>query len=71
MGLAKERSIFDLTGKVTLITGGNSGIFLPGGVEIQVLDNYDNPTYADGFACSVYGVAPPLANALRPPGRSI
>lgn len=46
---------------------GNSGIFLPGGVEIQVLDNYDNPTYADGFACSVYGVTPPLANALRPP----
>jgi len=47
---------------------GNSGIFLPGGVEVQVLDNYDNPTYADGFACSVYGVCPPLANALRPPG---
>lgn len=37
-------------------------------VEIQVLDNYDNPTYADGFAASVYGVNPPLANALRPPG---
>lgn len=47
---------------------GNSGIFLEGMVEVQVLDNYDNPTYADGFACSVYGVAPPLANALRPPG---
>ncbi|MBI5832203.1 MAG: DUF1080 domain-containing protein [Armatimonadetes bacterium] len=47
---------------------GNSGIFLEGAVEIQVLDNYNNPTYADGFACSVYGVCPPLANALRPPG---
>ncbi len=47
---------------------GNSGIFLMGAVEIQVLDNYDNPTYADGFACSVYGVNPPLVNALRPPG---
>ncbi len=47
---------------------GNSGIFLPGGVEIQVLDNYNNPTYADGGACSMYGVSPPLANALRPPG---
>jgi len=46
---------------------GNSGIFLLG-VEIQVLDNYNNPTYADGSACSIYGVAPPLANALRPPG---
>ena len=48
---------------------GNSGVFLMGLVEIQVLDNYDNPTYADGFAASVYGVNPPLANALRPPGQ--
>jgi hypothetical protein len=47
---------------------GNSGVFLMGLVEIQVLNNYDNPTYADGFAASVYGVNPPLANALRPPG---
>ena len=47
---------------------GNSGIFLEGAVECQVLDNYDNPTYADGFACSIYGVNPPLANALRLPG---
>ena len=47
---------------------GNSGIFLMGMVEIQVLDNYDNPTYPDGSACSMYGVNPPLANALRPPG---
>lgn len=47
---------------------GNSGVFLMGLVEIQVLDNYNNPTYADGFAASVYGVNPPAANALRPPG---
>jgi len=47
---------------------GNSGVFLMGEVEIQVLDNYNNPTYADGFAGSVYGVNPPLANALRAPG---
>jgi hypothetical protein len=47
---------------------GNSGIFLMGLCEIQVLDNYNNPTYADGFAASVYGVNPPLANALHPPG---
>lgn len=47
---------------------GNSGIFLMGLVEVQVLDNYNNPTYADGFAASVYGVNPPLANPLRPPG---
>jgi len=47
---------------------GNSGIFLMGLVEVQVLDNYNNPTYADGFAASVYGINPPLANALRAPG---
>ncbi|HEV2209516.1 MAG TPA: DUF1080 domain-containing protein [Verrucomicrobiae bacterium] len=47
---------------------GNSGVFLMGQVEIQVLDNYNNPTYADGFAGAVYGQNPPLANALRPPG---
>jgi len=48
---------------------GNSGVFLMGLVEIQVLDNYNNPTYADGFAGAVYGVNPPFANALRPPGQ--
>ncbi|MCX6867561.1 MAG: DUF1080 domain-containing protein [Verrucomicrobia bacterium] len=47
---------------------GNSGVFLMGQTEIQVLDNYNNPTYADGAAGSVYGVNPPHANALRPPG---
>ena len=47
---------------------GNSGVFLMGLMEIQVLDNYDNPTYADGMAAAVYGVNPPMANALRPPG---
>ncbi len=47
---------------------GNSGIFLMGQVEVQVLDSYNNLTYADGHAASVYGVNPPLANALRPPG---
>lgn len=47
---------------------GNSGIFPMGLVEVQVLDNYNNPTYADGFAGSVYGVNPPMANALNAPG---
>jgi hypothetical protein len=47
---------------------GNSGVFLMGLIEIQVLDNYNNPTYADGMAGGVYGQYPPLANALRPPG---
>ena len=47
---------------------GNSGIFLMGMTEVQVLDNYNNPTYPDGFAGSVYGVMPPMANALNKPG---
>lgn len=48
---------------------GNSGVFLMDGmVEVQVLDNYRNPTYADGTAGAVYGVMPPAVNALRPPG---
>jgi prepilin-type processing-associated H-X9-DG protein len=47
---------------------GNSGIFLMGLVEIQVLDSYNNVTYADGHAASVYSVNPPMANAVRPPG---
>jgi len=48
---------------------GNSGIFLMGLCEVQVLDNYDNPSYADGYAGSVYGVNPPMANPLRSPGQ--
>ncbi len=47
---------------------GNSGIFLMGIAEIQELDNFNNPTYADGFAGSLYGINAPMANALRPPG---
>lgn len=47
---------------------GNSGVFLMGIAEVQVLDNYDNPTYPDGTAGAVYGVMPPMVNALRPPG---
>lgn len=47
---------------------GNSGVFLMGQVEVQVLDNYNNPTYADGFASSIYGINPPAANALHAPG---
>ena len=47
---------------------GNSGVFLMGQMEIQVLDNYNNPTYSDGTAGAVYGIYPPMANALRAPG---
>jgi len=47
---------------------GNSGIFLMGRYEIQVLDCYNNRTYADGTAGCVYGQTPPLVNACRKPG---
>lgn len=47
---------------------GNSGVFFMGLYELQVLDNYDNPTYANGQAGSVYKQVPPLVNACRPPG---
>lgn len=47
---------------------GNSGIFMLGLYEIQVLDNYNNPTYADGTCGAIYGQYPPLVNACRPPG---
>ena len=47
---------------------GNSGIYLMGKYEVQVLDSYENETYADGQAASLYGQAPPLVNASLPPG---
>jgi len=47
---------------------GNSGVFLMGLYEVQVLDSYDNKTYADGQASALYGQYPPLVNASRPPG---
>ena len=48
---------------------GNSGVFLLGLYEIQVLDCYDNPTYADGTTAGIYGQYPPLVNACRKPGQ--
>lgn len=47
---------------------GNSGVFLMGRYEIQVLDSYDNKTYFDGQAGAIYKQTPPAVNAMRPPG---
>lgn len=47
---------------------GNSGVFFFGRYEVQILDSYDNPTYADGQAAALYGQTPPLVNACRKPG---
>ena len=48
---------------------GNSGVFLQGLYEIQVLDSYENKTYADGQAAALYGQYPPQVNASRPPAQ--
>ena len=47
---------------------GNNGVNIFGQYEIQVLDSYQNETYADGGAGSMYGQYPPMVNASRPPG---
>ena len=48
---------------------GNSGVFLMGQYEIQVLDSHGNKTYPDGQAAALFGQYPPLVNASRPPGQ--
>jgi hypothetical protein len=52
---------------------GNSGVFLAfdpprGAYELQIVDSYENATFANGQAASVYKQNPPLANAMRAPG---
>lgn len=48
---------------------GNSGVYLQGRYEIQILDSYQNDTYSKGQAGAFYGKAALLANASRPPGQ--
>jgi hypothetical protein len=47
---------------------GNSGVYLQGLYEVQVLDSYNNPTYKQGQAGSMYKQYAPLVNACRKPG---
>ena len=47
---------------------GNSGVYIQGCYEIQILDSFNNPTYANGSNGAIYGQAAPLVNASRPPG---
>lgn len=47
---------------------GNSGVFLMGRYEIQVLDSFENRTYPDGQCAALYGQYPPDVNSSRPPG---
>jgi hypothetical protein len=62
----------DITG--TNQARGNSGVFLAStgngdsGYELQILDSYENKTYVNGQAASIYKQSPPLVNAMRKPG---
>jgi len=47
---------------------GNSGVYLMGRYEVQILDSYQNPTYYDGQCGAIYKQHPPLVNASRKPG---
>jgi 3-keto-disaccharide hydrolase len=47
---------------------GNSGVIFMGRYEVQVLDSYENVTYADGQAAAIYGEHPPLVNVAKRPG---
>jgi hypothetical protein len=67
---ATPTKITNKEGKLLKSQGrGNSGVYLMSKYEIQVLDSYDNITYPDGQAASVYGQNPPMVNACRPPGQ--
>ncbi|EWH11754.1 multi-domain-containing protein [Catenovulum agarivorans DS-2] len=46
---------------------GNSGVFIQGRYELQVLNSVDNPTYVNGQAAAIYKQNPPLVNASLPP----
>lgn len=47
---------------------GNSGVYLMGRYEVQILDSFQNKTYFDGQAGSLYKQSPPMVNACRKPG---
>lgn len=47
---------------------GNSGLYLMGQYEVQILDSYENETYFDGQCGAIYKQQPPTVNASRKPG---
>lgn len=48
---------------------GNSGVYLHGLYEIQLLDSYQSETYGKGGCAAIYGIKDPDKNAARPPGQ--
>ncbi len=47
---------------------GNSGVYIMGKYEVQILDSFENKTYFDGQCASLYKQQPPMVNACRKPG---
>jgi hypothetical protein len=47
---------------------GNSGVYIMGRYEVQILDSFENPTYFDGQCGSLYKQQPPMVNVCRKPG---
>ncbi|TDN85930.1 uncharacterized protein DUF1080 [Salegentibacter sp. 24] len=48
---------------------GNSGVIIMENYEVQILDSYENETYTNGQAASIYKQSPPLVNATKAPGK--
>ena len=63
-----EWCIPPMDARFTSQSRGNSGVYLQGKYEVQVMDSYRNETYVNGQAGSVYKQTPPLVNAMREPG---
>lgn len=59
---------FDLKLEYRTVKHGNSGVFLRGRIEVQVLDSFGNPTPGDGDDGAIYGQFPPKVNASKPAG---
>ena len=59
----------DINGDGEVLNRGNSGVFLQSRYEVQVLNSYENKTYANGQAGSIYKQHPPLVNASKSPGQ--
>ena len=68
IGTRTEFANFVLKLQYRVSSNGNSGIFFMGLYEVQILDSFENDTYADGQAAAIYGQYPPLVNACQPPG---
>ena len=63
-----EWCVPEMSAEFTSQIRGNSGVYLQNMYEVQILDSYNNDTYVNGMAGSIYKQSAPLANAMRKPG---